>query len=352
MRSKAERKFYQRYSLHACVGMILLAGQLAAPPAVRTQQQAKAETPTQAAEAVSAPAEQEGLYRIGPGDVLEVRFFNRPQLSFESLRVDGQGLIQMPLIEGGIRAACRTENELAKEIATRYLKYQRNPQVNVFIKEYNSQPVAMIGAVNAPGRFQLQRRVRLLELLALTGGPKDNAGRVIQVVHTSDTPTCDAPEAEKADAGLDGLDTFSLSETMRGEVKSNPYLRPGDVISIPEAEQAFVIGNVIEPRTIMLKEPVTVSKAIAMAGGVNVDTKKEKIRIIRQLPGSTAKTEIIVDLQAIEKRQAEDYTLVAGDIVDVPSSAGKRFWRGLASAVAPAIVHTPVQVIRTSSRGQ
>src|SRR6185295_3222545 len=88
-------------------------------------------------------------YRIGPGDVLDIRVFNRPQLSREA-RVDSNGMIQMPLIEGDIRAACRTESELAKDIATLYLKYQRNPFVNVFVKDYSSTPVAVIGAVEKP----------------------------------------------------------------------------------------------------------------------------------------------------------------------------------------------------------
>src|SRR5262245_26142275 len=62
-------------------------------------------------------------YRIGPGDVLDIRILNRPNLSRDSVRVEGNGTIRMPLIDTPIQAACFTESELAKEIATSYLKF-------------------------------------------------------------------------------------------------------------------------------------------------------------------------------------------------------------------------------------
>src|SRR5258708_24669810 len=98
----------------------------------------------------------------------------------------------MPLIQDEIQAACHTEAELAREIATRYLEYLRNPQVDVFIRDYQSEPVAVLGAVRTPSRFQLQRRVRLLEMLSHVGGPTENAGQSIQIVHTAAVSGCEA----------------------------------------------------------------------------------------------------------------------------------------------------------------
>jgi len=94
-------------------------------------------------------------YRIGPGDLLDIRVFGKPQFSRESVRVDSRGMIRMPLIQDEIMAACRTEAELAAEINRLLLEFVRRPQVDVFIKEYQSQPVAVLGAVRAPSRFQL-----------------------------------------------------------------------------------------------------------------------------------------------------------------------------------------------------
>lgn len=288
-------------------------------------------------------------YRIGPGDVLDVRVFNRPQLSREAVRVDNRGMIRMPLIDGEIQAGCHTEGELAANIAERYLKYQRNPQVDVFVKEFQSQPVAMIGAVEKPGRFQLQRRVRLLELITFAGGPIERAGGRVQLIRSERGFRCNetTPDAlaNVDDQIGENVQVFNLGDTLRGDELSNPYVQPGDVISIPEAEQAYVVGNVVRPATIALKETITVSRAIAMAGGTLPDTKGDKVRILRQQPGGTTRAEIYVDLKAIDKRQAEDVALRAGDIVDVPTSGGKRFARGLLGAIAPAVSQLPVRVV-------
>ena len=132
-------------------------------------------------EKTNAPAQPDERYRIGPGDVLDIRIFNRPNLSREAVRVEGSGIIRMPLIEGEIQAACKSEGELANEIAKRYLKYYRNPQVDVFVKEYHAREVALIGAVNEQGRYQMQRRLRLLELLSFAKGPSDKAGQTINI---------------------------------------------------------------------------------------------------------------------------------------------------------------------------
>src|ERR1041385_119544 len=109
-------------------------------------------------------------YRIGPGDVLQVRVARAPELSRDAVRVDQSGMIRMPMLEEDIPAACLTEPELAENIARAYHKYKNNPHVDVFVMEFQSQPVAVMGAVRSPAQFKMQRRVRLLELLTLVGG--------------------------------------------------------------------------------------------------------------------------------------------------------------------------------------
>jgi 3-hydroxyisobutyrate dehydrogenase-like beta-hydroxyacid dehydrogenase len=82
-----------------------------------------------------------------------------------------------------------------------------------------------------------------------------------------------------------------------------------------------------------------------MAGGVKQDTKKDKVRIVRQEPGTATKKEIFVDLSAIEKKRAEDVALLPNDIIDVPVSGGKSFMRSLLQTVAPTVSSLPVRVI-------
>lgn len=283
-------------------------------------------------------------YRIGPGDVLDVRVARAPELSRDAVRVDQGGNIRMPMLENDIPAACLTEAELAQNIAKAYRKYKNNPHVDVFVKEFQSQPVAVIGAVKAPAQFKLQRQVRLLELISLVGGPTDAAGQTIQVVHGENAISCKQPAAEsQADAGA--LSTYKLEDTLQGTPDSNPFVRPGDIVQVPQADQIFVLGNVLKPSAIPLKETITVSRAIAMAGGTAPATKKDKVRIIRQLPGTTQKQEISINLNAIEKNQAEDVALQPNDIVHVPTDATKSFFRTLLGAVVPSVAQLPVRVV-------
>lgn len=290
----------------------------------------------------SAQQPADDRYRIGPGDVLDIRVYNRPQLSREAVRVEGNGMIRMPLIETDIQAGCLTEGELAKEISTRYAKYYKNLQVDVFIKEYHSQQVAVIGAVNDQSRFELQRRVRLLELLSYAKGPSTKAGQTINIVHSTAVSPC--KQTDESDAST-AFSSYKLNDVLQGDPKSNPYLEAGDIVTIPEADQVYVVGNVFMPLTIALKEPITLTRAIAMAGGLKQDTRKDKIRVLRQEPGTTIRKEILVDLYAIEKKRSEDLALAPNDIIDVPTSAGKSFLRSLIQGVAPGVGQLPVRVV-------
>ncbi len=281
-------------------------------------------------------------YRLGAGDVVDIRIYNRPQLSREAVRIEGNGMIRMPLIENEIQAACLTEGELAKEISTRYARYYKNLQVDVFIKEYHSKQVAVIGAVNEQSRFELQRRVRLLELLTYAKGPSTKAGQTINIVHSTAASPC--KQTDETDTAA-AFTSYKLSDVLAGDPKSNPYLDAGDIVTLPEADQVYIVGNVFMPLTISLKEPITLTRAIAMAGGLKQDTRKDKIRVLRQEPGTTIRKEITVDLYAIEKKRSEDLALAPNDIIDVPTSAGKSFLRSLVQGVVPGVGQLPVRVV-------
>jgi polysaccharide biosynthesis/export protein len=282
-------------------------------------------------------------YRIGPGDVIDVTVFGKPQFSRQGVKVDTRGMIRMPLVKQEIMAACHTEDELASDITEHLKEYIREPEVIVQIKEYLAEPVAVIGAVRSPSRFQLQRRATLLEMLTLVNGPAENAGRTIQVVHQGSPVNC--PSDAPTESMSDQVDYYKLSETMRGDANANPYVRAGDVVSIAKADEIYVVGNVVRPASIALNESITVTRAIAMAGGTLPDTKRSEIRIVRQAPGSTQKQELVVNLDSINRHQSEDVIMMPNDIIEVPTSAGKRFLRSLLGAVVPSVAQLPVRVV-------
>ena len=303
-------------------------------------------------------------YRIGARDVLTIRVTAPdivPQFSAEALEVNECGMIPLLSVQNEeqneVRAAGMTTNELQDFLRQFYIKYKRNPQVVVKVKEYNSQPVAINGAVARPGQFQLRRPVRLLELVQFyAGGATEKSGGRIQIARMPALGSCEAKPAQSAqtaqtvtpidDANAPSFLTFKLEDTLKGEERANPLLQPGDVITLPEAKEAYVVGNVLRPGPISLRDDhLTVSRAVAMVGGTMPDTKQEKVRIVRQEANGGSR-EFFVDLNAIKKHQAEDVALLPNDIVEVPVSGGKRILRSLIGAFVPSVGQLPVQVIR------
>ena len=171
--------------LRAKIILLSLAGMIVLLPGIcrNVVAQQPANSPEVARLAERSDSRDDSRYRIGAGDVLAVIVRKAPELSLEAVRVDQRGMIRIPMIDHEVQAACQTESELAVQIASLYLEYKRNPSVDVFVREFQSRPVAVIGAVNTPGQFRLQRQVRLLELLTFAGGPSNAAGRIINIIH-------------------------------------------------------------------------------------------------------------------------------------------------------------------------
>jgi polysaccharide export outer membrane protein len=347
-----------RWRCLACSLVLLAAGQLSLlaqtePGAIKAAQTPQAAVNAAAGETASTNARAADQYRIGPRDILNIRVSAGrivPELSMDSVEVDECGRIPLLSVEHEaqteIQAAGKMRTELAEELRLFYKKYKKNPQVVVTIKEYNSQPVAINGAVMKPGQFQLRRPVRLLELVQFyAGGPTERSGGQIQVARMSAFNPCTATTPATSANPIEFV-VLNLKDTLAGEENANPYLQPGDVITLPEAKEAYVVGNVLRPGPILLKDNnVTISKAIAMAGGMMPDSRKEKVRIIRQEPGSQTRTEIIVNLKAIDSRQAPDVALLPNDIINVEVAGGKRLFRSLIGAIVPSVGQLPVRVI-------
>src|SRR5215217_1232925 len=147
-------------------------------------------------------------YRIGPRDVLSIRVAAPEiiqQFSADSLEVNECGMIPLLSVQNEeqneVRAAGLTTGELQERLRKFYTKYKRNPQVVVKVREYNSQPVAINGAVVKPGQFQLRRPVRLLELLQFyAGGPTERSGGSVQIARVPAFAMCAPAPAAAAES--------------------------------------------------------------------------------------------------------------------------------------------------------
>ncbi len=164
---------------------------LCALPALRAQQnvQQKTETPQQTNEKIQELAAQERTKPhdapVGTGDLLHIEVFDVPELS-RDVRVGDAGDISYPLIPSKITAAGLTPFQLEQKMEQLLIEngLVTHPQVSVFVKEQNSQPVSVVGAVQKPMVYQVIRPTTLLEILAGAGGITDDAGSIVIVTRS------------------------------------------------------------------------------------------------------------------------------------------------------------------------
>jgi len=157
-----------------------------------------------------------GPYVIGPDDVIAVRVFREPDLSFDSVRVDSEGRFEMPLI-GRVEAAGKSPDQLSNEIARRLgSNYLVNPQIAINILEANSKRITVEGAVERPGIFTQATPTDLLGAVAMAGGPTELAKlKEIAVFRKVN--------------GQNMVAAFDLARIRSGEME-NPVILPGDTV--------------------------------------------------------------------------------------------------------------------------
>lgn len=271
-------------------------------------------------------------YRIGFQDTLAIDVFRHPELSL-TVNINSDGTIRLPRIDNPVIAVCKTERELAYTIETLYKNYLRTPRVNVRAVEQRSQPFAVIGAVQKPGNFFLNRKVRLIQLISLAGGyDVENAGTKVQVARIGDVAGCGA--AENADEQVEFL-SYNLKDVIEG--KQNPWMEPGDIVSILEADKAYVVGDVIEPTKVDLKTEMTLTQALAAAKGFSKNAKTDKVVIERQEPGSNIKTELVFNLKDIQNKKTPDPIIQANDIIKVSTDNTKAILKGFWKTISGGI---------------
>lgn len=265
-------------------------------------------------------------YKIGPEDLLEISVFEDEKLN-KTVRVSSQGNISIPLL-GIMMVKGLTATELEKEIRDLLSeKYFNDPHVSVFIKEYRNQRISVVGAVEKPGPYEVTGQKTILEILALAGGLKQDAGQLLFLIRPP--PIEDEGGKEKKDPGDRIPRTFIIdleALLVRGEMAFNMPLLHGDVINIPISGKIFVGGEVKSPGGFPLQgKRLTLTQAVALAGGLAPKSAGSDTKIFRYAGNSSNKEILSADLSDIEKGKAEDLQLKENDVVFVPMSYTKAF---------------------------
>jgi polysaccharide export outer membrane protein len=273
-------------------------------------------------------------YLLGPGDIIEVTVFAVEELNKKELVLNAQGRISLPFI-GEVPLMGLTAREAEIKIGALYEStIMKNPQVSVSVKEYHSQFINVLGAVYKPGIYQLTRRAFLVDALAMAGGLLGDKAESKALIHRAGTTASGEVKEAGAAGEMQEIDLRQLLE--KGDIRLNVPIYAGDVISVPERVESFfyVLGDVNKGGAFEIKkgERITLSKALASAGGLLSTAKKRKTAILRSNPDGTT-TQIPVDSDKLLKGQIADMELVKNDVVFVPGSTTKAIGRGVLSSI-------------------
>ncbi len=296
-------------------------------------------------------------YVLGAGDILAIRAFDFDDLN-RRVRVEDDGSIALPLLER-VEVAGRTTAAVQQDLTARLGEYMFDPHVDVFVEEYRSQHVSVMGSVRRPGLVALTNRdAKVLDAIAAAGGMTDTAGGRIYLIpaearasldgalsNGSSTKTVEIQAVEAAampqqpaeTAVVEGpaatdmtalaavapimIDTNQMPQGVESLFFSLP-VRAGDVIMVPTSGHFIVQGWVEKPGSYPLRGGVTLRGALAMSGGLSFPAKTSALRIHRLSQNGGTDT-VKVNFQEIAAGKADDVFIHEGDVIEVTTSTAK-----------------------------
>ncbi|SHN38070.1 polysaccharide export outer membrane protein [Duganella sacchari] len=205
---------------------------------------------------------------LGPGDVIKVQVYNNPDLSLET-RVSESGTISYPLIGvvsvGGLPTAA-AEKKLAQLLQSG--GYVKQPQVNIVVTSLQSQQVSVLGQVNRPGRYPVDGKRTLLDILAQAGGVAADGGDVVTLLRKRDGKSL-----------REQIDIVDIAR--KGDMARDVDLQSGDVLYVERAPRFYIYGEVQRPGPVRLERAMTVLQALSAGGGLTPRGTERGIRIKR-----------------------------------------------------------------------
>ena len=275
-------------------------------------------------------------YLLGPGDIILVTVFGIEDLKAKELTLDSEGKISLPFIND-VQLIGLTPRESEVKIGALFeASVMKNPQVSVSVKEYRSQFINVLGAVIKPGTYQLTRRAFLVDALAMAGGlvPEKADSKVL--VHRA--ALAQSTPAEKV-AGVEKKETLEVDLAQlleKGDISLNVPIYAGDVISVPERVERFyyVLGDVNRGGAFEIRkgESISLTKALASAGGLMPTAKAGKTTVLRQNADGTT-NQIPIDVTNLLRGRTQDMILSQNDVVFVPGSTTKTVGRGVLNSI-------------------
>jgi len=274
-------------------------------------------------------------YVLGPDDQISIWVADAADISGKAMNIDPGGDITLPLV-GSVRAAGLTTHELETQLRARFKEYYVSPQVVVSITEFRSQPVSVIGAVNAPGVHQLRGRKTLVEVFSMAGGVRNDAGYTVKITRSLEWGRIPLPGAKDDPSGRYSVAELQIKDMMAAtNPEGNILIQPHDVISVPRGELVYVIGEVGRAGGFVLTERETMSvlQALALAGGLGPQAAGQNARILRDKERGAPRIEIPVNVKQILTGKAKDIQLNSEDILFIPNNVPRKVSIRIAESV-------------------
>lgn len=215
-------------------------------------------------------------YRMGTGDVLRITVYGQPDLTTEA-RVSDAGSITFPLI-GEVRMSGVTPAQGQAEIARRLSKggFILDPFVTVNVVQYRGQQISVLGRVNRPGKYNLERASRVTDALALAGGVIVDGADSVTLIRERDGKT----EYRE-------IDLVALFR--EGGEAANERIQDGDILNVARQPVFYIYGEVQRPGAFRLEQNMSVVQALSLGGGVTPRGTQRGIRILRRDAGGAMK---------------------------------------------------------------
>ena len=237
-------------------------------------------------------------YTVGDGDVLEIHVYENDDLS-TTVRVSSDATIRVPLI-GEVDVKNLTVSQVSAKIEKLLSDgYLVNPHVDVFVKEYRSKKVIILGQIKTPGLYELRGKTTLLEFISTAGGLTEDVGSTATIKRK----TADADGSNKIVINLDRL-------IKKGDTTLNAQIRDGDSVYISKADIYYVSGEVNKPGSYKLDADITIIKAITTAGGFSKIAAKNRVKVTRTING---RKQILENVKM-------DMPVLPDDVIIVPES--------------------------------
>ncbi len=265
---------------------------------------------------VSMTAGDIGDYLLGPGDLIQVTVFETKELNAE-VRVSSRGQISLPLIDT-VEVRNLTAAEAEEKIETLLkAKYLQDPHVSIFIKEHVSKQITLVGSFKKPGTYDYVSKRKLLDVIAIAEGLSEKAGSAAYITRYD----------EKAKKNINYF--IDLDQLVRkGNMQQNVMVMGGDVIFIPETGQCFVDGAVRKPGTYPLRNGMTVTEAIALAGGLAGYADTDKIKLIRHMDHNQERQVLSLSYNDLQGGVGDTLLIKDQDIIFAESSASGTLFSG------------------------